>query len=302
VRDLVYLQRGDIEVTSKSGLGTTVVFSIPYRIAQPVVAEISLEKVAFSPDSIRKINVLIVEDNVINQGLMVHMMQEWGVRYKVADNGIQALQMLLEEYFDLVFMDIQMPEMDGYTATSEIRNNLKLTVPIVAMTAHAMAGDREKCLGYGMNEHIAKPIRESDLIRIFSLFFKSDSVARIAEQDSKSEAIAFEVIDLGYMREISGGDSAYEKLVTGQFLTLMPAELTALQTALSEKDFVTIKRVAHSMKTSISIMGLDALIGQDLDRLENDHPDLREALSLVDHIDSVCSSALSEASLFYRQF
>lgn len=78
--------------------------------------------------------------------------------------------------YSLILMDIQMPEMDGYTATQEIRNELKLTIPIIATTAHALAGEREKCFGYGMNEYISKPIREEQLYNLISLFIKKNKI------------------------------------------------------------------------------------------------------------------------------
>src|SRR5258708_4213159 len=102
----------------------------------------------------------------MNRSLLKHLLTGWKLSFDMANNGIAALEKLQTESFDLVLMDIQMPGMDGYTATQEIRMKLKLDTPVIAMTAHAFAGEREKCLSYGMNEYIAKPIGERELFRL----------------------------------------------------------------------------------------------------------------------------------------
>src|SRR3979490_2947997 len=104
------------------------------------------------------IHILVVEDNEMNQNLLRHLLKQWKLSFDIVNNGIEALDMLKTRKYHLVLMDIQMPLMDGYTATQEIRLKLKLDTPIVAMTAHAFAGEREKCLSYGMDEYISKPI------------------------------------------------------------------------------------------------------------------------------------------------
>ena len=101
---------------------------------------------------------------------MKHLFKNWQLKFDLANNGKEAIDKLQLNKYDLILMDIQMPEMDGYSATREIRGKLKLTTPIIAMTAHALAGEREKCLSYGMNEYISKPIREEQLHRLISQF------------------------------------------------------------------------------------------------------------------------------------
>ncbi len=302
VRDLVYLQYGSIEVQSKAGSGTTVRFNIPYMVsAQPPQTdhlEINKSKSGFAKNQ----KVLIVEDNVINQGVVAHMLQDWTIKNKVAGNGKDAIEILRTEQFDLVLMDIQMPEMDGYMATTEIRENLKLNIPVVAMTAHAMAGQREKCISYGMNEHISKPIRENDLRRVLSMFLISDVADQPEKQSLRTAENDYQIIDLSYMKEISNGDLEYEKLVTQQFLDLVPAQIAALSAALSERKGTEIKRIAHNLKTSISIMGIDALLSQDLDAVENGDLDEHQTQKSIDTIISVCSAALHEAGIFYSHF
>ncbi|TLV02249.1 ATP-binding protein [Dyadobacter luticola] len=299
VRDLVLLQNGDIDVHSKLGSGTSVTVIIPYQIGQVPVSKNS-EHLPAKPLVLNDQKALIVEDNPINQGLMAKFMQEFSIKYAIAENGKEALQILQNETFDIILTDIQMPEMDGYTLTTQIRQTLKLGIPIIAMTANAMPGEREKCIGYGMNDHLPKPIREADLQRIFSeyLHIKSASHAHA----SHSNPTDFTIIDLGYMREISGGDEEYEKLVTSQFLDLVPAQLEALSAAFYHRNNPEIRHIAHNLKTTISIMGLDEKLFTELDSLENEELDEDRQEILIRKVALVCEEALAEARSFHSQF
>lgn len=302
VRDLVHLQNGSIQVKSKVGSGTEISFFIPYQLYKGAPVPYQTKQVLQVNNILNEPHILVVEDNVINQGLMVHLLEERGIKIKIAGNGKQALEALQSEDFDIIFMDIQMPEMDGYTASREIRQTLGLTTPIIAMTAHAMAGEREKCISFGMNDHISKPIRESELTRILTTFLHNSTFLTTDNELITSEEFNFRVINLTYMKEISGGDAQYEKMVTEQFLDLIPAELNALESATTNKNFTELKRTAHSMKTSVSIMGLVSLLDEDLDDLENGELSESEIQQKVDHVTSICQQALIEAKTFYNQF
>jgi signal transduction histidine kinase/CheY-like chemotaxis protein len=295
VRDLVHLQDGHIALSSKPGEGTAVKVTIPYRTA--MLSELSRAGIRGQAQHPQRpgLRVLIAEDHVINQGLMIRLMEERGIVGHLAGNGHEAIEMLRNASFDLVFMDIQMPGMDGYTATRVIREELKLTIPVIAMTAHAMEGEKEKCIRLGMNDHIAKPVRESELDRVLASYTKPVS-------GKNSSANAFRVIDLNYMREISHGDAGYEKVVTEQFLHIMPRELEALSTAAGKQDRSEVRRIAHGIKTTISIMGLNALLDEPLDILENKTLNKEQMAVPVEQVLGICKEALGEAGIFYRQF
>ncbi|PSL23184.1 ATP-binding protein [Dyadobacter jiangsuensis] len=295
VRDLVHLQDGHITLTSKPGAGTSVKVTIPYRVT--VESEMALAGASVEAAHPRRpgLRVLIAEDHIINQGLMMRLMEERGIVGRVAANGHEAIEVLRNEPFDLVFMDIQMPGMDGYMATRTIREELKLTIPVIAMTAHAMEGEKEKCIRLGMDDHIAKPVRESELDRVLASYTKPFSA-------NGSPTHAFKVIDLDYMREISNGDATYEKLVTEQFLHLMPRELEALSAAAAKHDLGEIRRIAHGIKTTISIMGLNPLLDEPLDSLESASVDTKSIAGPLERVLNICKEALGEAGAFYRQF
>ncbi len=301
VKDLVDLQQGTITVQSQPGEGTTFRLMVPFRIAgeQParIAPEVNSGQPAHFPTSTR---ILVAEDNEINQSLLRHIFHQWQLSFDFANNGREALEKLQEKNYSLVLMDIQMPVMDGYTTTRQIRNTLHSNIPVIAMTAHALAGEREKCLSFGMNEYISKPVREEIL---FQLINRYTAPATTADAPAKTSAlpssIPYQVIDLQYMREISDGDIQYEKTVTRQFLEAVPKDLQTIEEAWQRHDFTTLRQTAHNMKTTISVMGLTEKLQPVLDMLELSaltETSFRENFTILRNI---CTIARREATQFY---
>ncbi|MEN0056290.1 MAG: response regulator [Mucilaginibacter sp.] len=299
VRNLVLLQEGNIEVKSEPGKGTEFHFYIPYTIANEQLNNEPYAEAELYKDKINtSVSILVVDDNTMNQSLMKHLLTQWNAAFDIAGNGNDAISKLKTKQYDLVLMDIQMPGMDGYTTTNYIRTTIKSNVPIIAMTAHAMAGEREKCISHGMNEYISKPINEHDLFKLINKFV----TPKPAPEDkaiNTAQAGSYEVIDLSYMKEISKGNIAYEKTVTGQFLECIPQDLSALQTALDTKNYQELNRIAHNMKTSVAIMGLLPRLNNILDALEFAQPDDSDIALIIADLDAVCSAAMREANDFY---
>lgn len=180
VKKLTDMMNGTIEVKSKEGAGSTFIVKIPYKAAEGPAAEAaaSLQTAPSSsaspsihPDS----RILVVEDNKTNQMLVKMMLQKLGITADLADNGLIALECMEGTSYDLVLMDIHMPQMDGYEAVKAIRNreiHSGLHVPVIALTANAMSGDREKCLDAGMDDFLPKPIRPVDLYEVLERHMK----------------------------------------------------------------------------------------------------------------------------------
>lgn len=296
VKDIVSLQNGKLKIKSRPGEGTKVVFTIPYKVVMTQTAPLYNDRTTGPGRFYKNIKILLVEDNKINQDLMSHLFKEWQVEFAIAVNGKEAISLLKENSFDLILMDIQMPEMDGYTATREIREILKLDIPIIAMTAHTMKGEREKCLGYGMNEHISKPVKEEELYAVISKFQGSVTEKRNNAQWN------YNLINLDYMREISNGDKEYERVITKEFIVQVPEEIASMIGALDNNDHTRIKKIAHNMKTSISVMGLNNLLDDHLDNIENNiltKEQLKEEVAMISyHLEK----ALTEAQLFLKTF
>jgi two-component system sensor histidine kinase/response regulator len=118
------------------------------------------------PEIKERIRILVVEDNLLCRKLIGFMISNWGFKYDAVANGKAALENLKLEPYDLVIMDIQMPEMNGYDAARKIRSKLNLAMPIIAVTSHASEEERQKCLSAGMNDYLAKPISEEALYNL----------------------------------------------------------------------------------------------------------------------------------------
>ena len=173
-KGLVELMGGEISVTSKKDVGSTFSFSLPMEIdvmdLQKDESLINNEKLEFD-DSTR---ILLAEDNPMNQLLAKKVLTDFGLEVDIANNGLEALEMFKKSKYDLILMDIQMPEMDGVTATKELREVIKTEIPIMAMTAHAMKEEIDSFIAAGMNDHISKPFK-SELLKtkIYNLIKKT---------------------------------------------------------------------------------------------------------------------------------
>jgi CheY-like chemotaxis protein len=169
---LVTMMGGKIWLESEVGRGSKFHFTIRFKNAQsqsritPRVLKPNVAVARLASGSRQKLQILVAEDNLMNQRLLTRLLEKKGHEVTTADNGCQALEALKKQIYDLVFMDVQMPEMDGMEATGKIREEEKISgghVLIVALTAHAMKGDRELCLAAGMDDYMTKPIRRLDL-------------------------------------------------------------------------------------------------------------------------------------------
>jgi PAS domain S-box-containing protein len=160
---LVEMMDGTLEVSSREGEGSTFTVILPFAEPDTMVGTRSIAE----PDSALGLQVLLVEDNAINQRVALEILRRAGCELEVAWNGRQALEQFAVKKFDLVLMDVQMPEMDGFAATRAIRKreqDLGTRTPIIAMTAHAMAGDKERCRNAGMDGYLSKPITRDELV------------------------------------------------------------------------------------------------------------------------------------------
>ncbi|MGK5089430.1 response regulator [Bdellovibrionota bacterium FG-2] len=227
----------------------------------------------------RNIQVLAVEDNAVNQMVIARILEKLGCYVEVAADGIQALKRAQLEgrfcEFDLVFMDCQLPLMDGYEATRQLRALGRgwERVPIVALTAHVIAGEREKCLAAGMTDYLPKPFQKDDLQRIIHKYTKENATQDILESV---------LLRIKSFTEVMGEDSAQEILKV--FISETPAKLEILETLLVGKDFLGAARIAHTLKGSFGNIGAKA-ISLACDKLEHfQSGDVQEALSLLGEI------------------
>jgi signal transduction histidine kinase/CheY-like chemotaxis protein len=304
VNDLVLLQHGSIAVESEPGIGTTFRLIVPYKISADQISPVlPFKSPKITQEHFENTLILVVEDNEINQSLIKHLFNGWQLEFNLADNGKAAIDQLQQKKYDLILMDIQMPEMDGYTATRKIRTELKLDTPIIAMTAHALSGEREKCLSYGMDEYISKPIEYEQLYKLIARFTQKNKPFLLQKTTSRKVGDGpFKYINLQYMKEVSMGNADYEKTVTEQFIDTIPGDLLTIENAWQENDIPYLQQVAHNMKTTVSVMGLNDLLQPYLDALEYDNLDEDIFQQNYGSVRSICEASVQEAKQFYSTF
>ena len=215
-------------------------------------------------ESRRRLHILLAEDNAVNQKLTVRMLQKRGHTTVVAGDGREALAALEKQSFDLVLMDVQMPEMDGFEATIAIREREKTAgthIPIIAMTAHAMKGDRERCLAIGMDGYISKPIKAAELYEAVEDMFPAPS--EVGARRPKGQP-ADDIMDMAEILERAGGDMELVMDVAGLFLDECPELLSEMQEAIAQRDSRTLERAAHTLKGSAANLAAKSVSGAAL--------------------------------------
>ncbi|MHB0912699.1 MAG: response regulator [Armatimonadota bacterium] len=234
--------------------------------------------------AVERLRVLLAEDNSINQGLVVRILEKRGHEVVVTGDGRKALDAWKREHFDAVLMDVQMPEMDGFDTTAAIREIEKVTgkhIPIIAMTAHAMKGDREKCLNAGMDGYVSKPIHAGELIKAI------ESLAGSRKEDLDIDAVMVQL----------DGDRELLKEVAGLFQADCPKLLADIREALELGDGEALGLAAHTLKGTVGNFGYKPAFEASL-RLEmigrtGDWSHAEEAYKSLEEKLSRLNSALS---------
>jgi CheY-like chemotaxis protein/HPt (histidine-containing phosphotransfer) domain-containing protein len=238
----------------------------------------------------QKVRLLLAEDNEINQKVALGILKNFGYRTDVVSNGKDAVKAMEKVRYDMVLMDCQMPEMDGYAATGEIRNPqsnvLDHDVPIVAMTAHAMKGDREKCLAAGMDDYICKPVNPEKLLEVIE---KRLAGLKVPQPDGTPGNVApvNKVFDkTGFLDRLMG-DKDLAGEILGGFLADVPLTFHALKKALDNGDATSIRQQAHSLKGASANVGATALeeIAFQVE-LAGKANDLEKASFLISELDN----------------
>ncbi len=209
------------------------------------------------PESRKSLRILLAEDGLVNQKVAVNLLEQRGHKVTVANNGQEALIALDDESFDVVLMDVQMPAMDGFEATAIIRDKEKGSrahIPIIAMTAHAMKGDRERCLEAGMDGYIAKPIRARDLYEIVEVTAARGCGSQI---QNKRIAEVQEIIDRDRLLEQIGGNTEALKEIVDLFAVESAKLMTQIRNAITNEDPSELQRAAHTLKGSIRLFEVE---------------------------------------------
>jgi len=209
----------------------------------------------------KKLLILLAEDNLVNQQLAVKLLEKAGHSVRVCDNGKDAVSFAVTEKFDLVLMDIQMPVMDGIEASMAIRAHEAQNgghLPIIAMTANVMEGDRERCLASGMDDYLSKPIQTTKLMQSISSVCR-DSVAKLTDTDRQEEFLQT-LPEFDYARALEKTDTEVLDIVGALALSNIPAQLAEISLALKARQLPDLQRAAHTLKGVIGYFGATPII------------------------------------------
>ncbi|MDQ6764434.1 MAG: PAS domain S-box protein [Bacteroidota bacterium] len=258
-KQLVEMQHGNISVESKVDCGTTFKFSIPYTHSQTNNAPVFVAKDVVDYRTLLKDKkFLVAEDNEVNQKVIRHVLKKAGGLVTMANNGLEAVNFLEKDKdFDLIIMDLQMPEMDGYAATKHIRNVMKLSIPIIAMTASALKGEKSKCLAIGMNDYLSKPFDINFIYKRISYFLGCETTKEptTMKLEQHNEEHTF---DLSLLQEMD--DNEYVSEILQIFLTNTPGELREFQNAANANQFEATFKMAHKIKGSAGLLQADEML------------------------------------------
>ncbi len=257
VKELVELQKGYIIVESKLGVGSKFIFELPFGDTEAVANEKGLSTAAQNNDireQISQLSILVVEDNTMNQKLVRQIFELWKTDFILAQNGREAVSMSKERTFDLILMDIHMPDMDGFAATRTIRadaDNPNVNTPIVALTAAALVSEKKEAFESGMDDFLTKPFSpkqlESTIVQVLGIQSKVDASAG---------AQTGVCVDLTYLKEFSGNDRIFMREMIETFLSETPSSILQLKQAVAANDWDSVYKMVHRLKPNAMMLGM----------------------------------------------
>ncbi len=297
VKQLVESQGGTTTVKSAVDQGSTFSFVLNFLKTSEDV-EIDSEMVELDSE-LKNINVLVVEDIVLNQLLMKTLLDDFGFALDIADNGKIAIEKLRAKTYDVILMDLQMPEMNGFDATDYIRSTMNLKIPIIALTADVTTVDLAKCKAVGMDDYIAKPVDERLLYSKIVGFVKKPIPTETSESQEEifDEVIVPSCIDLKYL---IGRTKSHPKLMMemiSAYLEQTPPLISNMKKSLIDKDWSLLYASVHKMIPSFSIMGMGPNpenMAKRVQEYASTQKQTEEISELVFQLETICTQACNE--------
>ncbi|MFY0686990.1 MAG: PAS domain S-box protein [Cyclobacteriaceae bacterium] len=277
VKILVQRYGGKISVDSKIGKGSKFTFNLWLKKAP----EFRTRRLKMKFAGKDKCRILIVEDNVINQQYLEGILDRWGIDHDKSNDGVEALEMLSNNDYDLILMDIRMPNMDGYDTTIRLRSdsaNINHLKPIIALTASALVDEKEKALQAGMNFHLTKPFTPSELGEALASF---GLMTKLAQQDEPSFVFSKQ-LDQSYLNLLYQNDLERAKLMFEIFLKVIGEEFAKFEELLKNEKWEEVGALAHKLKSNFQMVGLSD-IAQELIRIEA----IREEPELISELNEL---------------
>ena len=254
VKQLVEQQGGIVKVKSQIGEGSTFSFTLDFNKTNEKVDD-ETELVELTT-GIKNIKILVVEDMALNQLLMRTILDDFGFEREIASNGRIAIEKLEKNNYDIILMDLQMPEMNGFEATHYIRNTLKSNIPIIALTADVTTVDLAKCKAVGMNDYLAKPIDERLLYSKIMNLVKKPILAQAKKENELTQNAKPRCTNTDYLKKLTKSNPVLMMEMIDAYLKQTPPLIISMRESFKEKDWELFHAVIHKMIPSFSIMGM----------------------------------------------
>jgi CheY-like chemotaxis protein/HPt (histidine-containing phosphotransfer) domain-containing protein len=257
-KELTSLMNGSIEVTSKKGEGTTIYVNIPLeKGTENDQSETETEEE--NREILQNKKILVADDNEMNRLVASTMLKHYGIIIEEAENGLEAIEKISREHFDLVLMDVQMPLMDGLAATTEIRKNISKQLPVIALTALAYKEDEDKLLQHGMNGYLSKPFEERELIKTISYWLQQS--ASLPFTIEKRDTIT-PLYNLSGLEEMTDHDPSFIQNVLTLFIQKTPVLMGAIFEDFENRDYPNLRKKVHQLKSSAKNIRVGGIVAE----------------------------------------
>lgn len=304
-KEFVEMMKGNIGVESKDGAGSNFFFSLVLKKDSEIKtfkvrkSPVSAEEKPQHPDRTFKpasksnrrtdCKILLAEDNLINQKVAIRILMEAGYTVEAVKNGSEAVDEIQNGKYALILMDVQMPQMDGFTATKNIRE-LKgevSKVPIIAITAHALVGDKEKCLDAGMDDYISKPINPEDLISRVDKWLGIEDVKEEEKKEPQKSEVKQSVFDFAALEKASLGDKEFQKDLLSSYLIDVEERFKKLEAFVQDNEHTKIVNESHTIKGASYSVGAKGVGDEALGiELSGKHGDIKSVMDRMDKLQN----------------
>ena len=312
VKQLVESQGGSISVISELEKGSTFSFILSFLKAETIVKE---EKKTVLKVEIKNIKVLVVEDISLNQLLMKTLLDDFGFECDIASNGKIAIEKLQTKSYDIILMDLHMPEMNGFEATEYIRNTMHSKIPIIALTADVTTVDLKKCEDVGMNDYISKPVEERAMYSKIVRLVNTSSTLNpfLAKQNAimKAEAIQetsahekAKSIDLTYLRNHTKSEPKLMMEIISIYLEQTPALISSMKQSLQDKDWKLLYKAVHKLVPSFAVMGISSYfenMARNIQENAGKQQNTQEIPEFAKQVEKICMQACEELKEEFRR-
>ena len=302
VKQLVEPQGGTISVKSVLGFGSTFSFQLSFNKTD-AEAEMAKEEIELTTDK-RNIKVLVVEDIPLNQLLMKTLLDDFGFEREIAGNGRIAVEKLLKTSYDIILMDLQMPEMNGFEATEYIRNVMRCDIPIIALTADVTTVDLQKCKAVGMNDYIAKPVDDRLLYSKIMSLLKKNTLINEQRKSNDETSKRIKCIDLNYLANRTKSNPDLMMEMISLYLIQTPPLVMAMKQGLVDRKWDVLQAAVHKMIPSFSIVGISSDF-ENMARKVQEYASTQQQTDGIDdlvlQIENICNQACTELEEEYER-